>query len=88
MEIAASAVSWADRQAAHHRESLSVWVSQVIREGLIALGIDPRLALSLRRGDDAATELLAILDTAELKAADEAMMRLDNYNCMEFTAGR
>jgi hypothetical protein len=45
------------------------------RERLRAVGIDPRLAVALQRGEEAAAELAAIPDTPELKAADEAIVR-------------
>jgi hypothetical protein len=50
------------------------------------MGIDPAVALCLRRSDDAASELAAIPDTAALKAADKALLRLDNCNCDEAAA--
>jgi hypothetical protein len=37
--------------------------------------LDPALARSLRRGEEAAIELAAIPDTEELQAADEAIIR-------------
>jgi hypothetical protein len=39
------------------------------------MGIDPALAETLRRGEEAAAELAAIPDTPELKVADEAIGR-------------
>jgi hypothetical protein len=39
------------------------------------MGIDPALAVALRRGEEAAAELAAIPDTPELCAADEAIVR-------------
>jgi hypothetical protein len=87
-EITAFAISWADRQAADHRESLrlNVRVSQVIREGLIALGIDPALAVCLRRGDAAAAELADIPDTEALRTADEAIVAADYVGTEEAAA--
>jgi hypothetical protein len=41
------------------------------------MGMDPRLAVALRRGEEAAAELAAIPDTPELQAADAAMMRTE-----------
>jgi hypothetical protein len=66
---------WVDKQAAHHRAALRtcVKVCGLIRMRLVALGIDPELAPALRQGDEAAAELAAIPDTAELQAADEAL---------------
>src|SRR6266850_1470275 len=77
VEITASAMSWGDRQAAHHRQSLRARVElhELIRERLRLMGIDPALAVALRRGEDAAAELAEIPDTIELRAADEAIMR-------------
>lgn len=40
--------------------------------------IDLELAVSLRRGEEAAAELAAIPDTATLQAADAAIMRADH----------
>jgi hypothetical protein len=81
-EIAAGAMNWVDRQAAHHREALrtSVRWRQMIRERLLVMGIDPTLAVTLQRGEEAAAELSAIPDTDELQAADEAIVRADNRN--------
>jgi hypothetical protein len=39
------------------------------------MGIDPALSVTLRRCEGAATELAAIPDTPDLKAADEAIVR-------------
>jgi hypothetical protein len=44
------------------------------------MGIDPALAVALRRGEEAAAELAAIPDTDELRAADEAIVRADHGN--------
>ena len=41
------------------------------------MGIDPALAVTLRRYEEAAAELAVIPDTAELRAADEAIVRAD-----------
>jgi hypothetical protein len=81
-EIAAGAMNWADRQASHHREGLrsSVRWRQIIRERLLEMGVDPTLAVTLQRGEEAAAELSAIPDTDELRAADEAITRADNRN--------
>jgi hypothetical protein len=46
----------------------------VIRERLREMGIEPELAVSLRRGEEAVAELGAIPDSADLKAADEAIV--------------
>jgi hypothetical protein len=39
------------------------------------MGVDPTLAETLRRGEEAAAELAAIPDTPELERADEAIRR-------------
>jgi hypothetical protein len=70
-------ISWADWQAADHRRVLRALVEmhQIIRERLRVLGIDPALAETLRRGEEAAAELAAIPDTPELERADDAIFR-------------
>jgi hypothetical protein len=67
----------ADRQAARQRETLRVRVAvhEAIRERFRAMGVGPEVAVSMRSGDEAATELAAIPDTPDLKAADEAIVR-------------
>jgi hypothetical protein len=81
-EIATNATKQADLQAAHHRESLRscVWWHQTIRERLLTMGIDPALAVALRRGEEAAAALAAIPDTDELRGADEAIVRANHGN--------
>ena len=81
-ETTASAISWVDRQAAHHRGTLRATVAlhQFIRERLRVMGVDPALAETLRRGDEAAAELAAIPDTPELERADEAIFRTKGSN--------
>ena len=71
VETLAQAMSRVDRQAADHRQVLrgSVVLRQFIRERLRVLGINPALAKSLPRGDEAAAELAAIPDTPELRGA-------------------
>jgi hypothetical protein len=44
------------------------------------MGINPALAVALRRGEEAAAELAAIPDTPDLKAADEAIVRPEYTN--------
>ena len=44
------------------------------------MGIDPALAVTLRRGAEAAAELAAIPDTPDLKAADEAIVGSEHTN--------
>jgi len=65
VETLAQTMSRVDRQAADHRQVLrgSVVLRQFIRERLRVLGIDPALAKSLPRGDEAAAERAAIPDT-------------------------
>ena len=79
VEITASAISWGDRQAAHHRQSLRTLVElyDLIRERLLVMGIDPAIAVSLQRGEEAAAELAEIPDTVELQAADATIVRAD-----------
>src|SRR5438477_1037605 len=73
-EISAAAIPWADRKLARHRASLRVQVSlcDLIRQRLQAMGIDPKCAIALRRGERAAAELAGIPDTPELRASDAA----------------
>jgi hypothetical protein len=81
-EMLAPAIPWVDRQAVHHRQSLRACVEwcDLMRERFRAIGIDPTLAVALRRGEKAAAELAAIPDTPDLKAADEAIVRPENSN--------
>jgi hypothetical protein len=44
------------------------------------MGIDPALAVTLRRGEEAAAELAAVPDSPGLKAADEATVAADSSN--------
>jgi len=78
----AFAVSWSKRQEAQRRQSLRACVacSALIRERFRIMGIDPALAVTLRRGEHAATELAAIPDTDDLQAADEAIVRAERSN--------
>ena len=72
-EMASCATGWLDRPAAHHRQSLRACVElhELIRERFRVMGIDPALAVALRRGEEAAAELAGIPDTPDLTAADE-----------------
>ena len=81
-EVIQPAISWADRNAAHRRQSLRACVTLcgVIRERLREMGLEPELAVSLRRGEEAAAELGAIPDSRDLKAADEAIVIADYSN--------
>jgi hypothetical protein len=81
-EVLQPAISWADRNAAHRRQSLRACVTLcgVIRERLRKMGLEPQLAVSLRRGEEAAAELGAIPDSADLKAADEMIVVSDFSN--------
>jgi hypothetical protein len=47
------------------------------------MGLDPALAESLQRGEDAAAELAAIPDSEALRMADEAITRTDLANRSE-----
>jgi hypothetical protein len=78
-EIAVSATSWADQQRAKCRQKLRVQVEvcALIREELLAMGLDPALAVSLRVGEEAAAELAAIPDSEALRQADDAITRGD-----------
>jgi hypothetical protein len=85
VEITAPAISWGDRQAAHHRQSLRARVElhELIRERLRIMGIDPAIAVALRRCEEAGAELAAIPDTIELRAADEAIARSERSDGTE-----
>jgi hypothetical protein len=74
-----SAITWADRQAAHHRQSLRARVEShaLIGERLQIMRIDPSPAVALQRGAAAAAELAEIPDTDELRAADKAIVRAE-----------
>jgi hypothetical protein len=78
-EMLVPAISSVDRQVAHHRQSLRACfkLCDLIRERFRVMGIDPALAVALRRGEEAAAELAAIPDTPDLKAADEAIVRAE-----------
>jgi hypothetical protein len=78
-EIAVSAMPWADQQQASYRQRLRAHVSlcALVREGLLAMGLDPTLAVSLRVGEEAAAKLAAIPDSAALRQADDAITRRD-----------
>jgi hypothetical protein len=82
LETTAFSISWSERQEAQHRQSLRACVawSSLIRERFRIMGIDPALAVTLRRGEHAAAELAAIPDTDELQAADEAIVRAERSN--------
>jgi hypothetical protein len=79
LEIRASTSHWADRHAAHHRKTRRavVEICEAIRKQLLLIGLDPELAVSLRRGEAAEAELAAIPDSEALRAADEAITRGD-----------
>jgi hypothetical protein len=84
-EILAPAISWVDRQAAHRRQSLRTCIKwcDLIRERFSVMGIDPGLAVALRRGEEAAAKLAAVPDSPDLKAADEAIVTADYCNADE-----
>ena len=73
-------ISWVDRQAARHRQSLRTCAHwhELIRQRLEIMGIDSGLAVALRRGEEAAAELAAIPNTPELKAADEVIISTES----------
>jgi hypothetical protein len=50
-------------------------VNELIWDRLRVIRIDPALAETLRRGEEAVAELAAIPDTLDLKTADEAIVR-------------
>ena len=80
LEIKAAATHWADRHAAHHRNTRRaiVEICEAIRERLPLMGLDPTLALSLLRSQEAAGELASIPDSEALRAADAAITRGDH----------
>jgi hypothetical protein len=80
-EISAGAISWVDRQAAHHWQSLHarIHLHELIRERFRVMGIDPALAATLR-GDEEAVAQRAIPDAPELKAAEEPILRSECSN--------
>ena len=79
LEIKVATTPWADRHAAHHRNTRRalVQICEAIREQLPLMGFDPALAVSLQRGEQAAVELGAIPDSETLRAADAAITRSD-----------
>ena len=74
-ETAANALGGVDAQARRRRCSLRalVAVCDIIRERLVAMRIDPELAVALRRGEEAAAELAGVPDTRELRASEAAV---------------
>jgi hypothetical protein len=68
-----------DQEAASHRERLRALVAicESIRKRFLLMGLDPALAVSLHRGENAATELAAIPDSEALPIADEAITHND-----------
>ena len=76
VEVAASAIKPVGLTEARNRESLRgvVKICDGIRKCFLLMRLDPALALSLRRGEEAAVELAAIPDTEELQAADKAII--------------
>jgi hypothetical protein len=75
LEIKAAATHWADRHAAHHRNTRRaiVEICEAIRERLSLMGLDPALADSLLRGEQEAAELAAIPGSEALRIADAAI---------------
>jgi hypothetical protein len=82
LEAKAAATHWADRHAAHHRNTRRaiVEICEAIRERLSLMGLDPTLAVSLLRGQEAAGELASIPDSEALRAADAAITRGDHHD--------
>src|SRR5258705_4965141 len=74
-ETAAQAFGEADAQAGRRQCSLRalVAVCDIIRERLVAMRIDPELAVALRRGEEAAAEPAGMPDTPELRASEAAV---------------
>ena len=74
-EIAAHALGEVDAQAGRRRCSLRalVVVCDIVRERLVAMSIDPELAVALRRGEEAAAETAGMPDTRELRASEAAV---------------
>src|ERR1700756_572262 len=74
-EIAAHALGEVDAQAGRRRCSLRalVAVCDIIRERLVAMRIDPELAVALRRGAEAPTEPAGMPDTRKLRASEAAV---------------
>ena len=83
VEASASAIRPADLQAARNRQSLRVCteISELIRERFLLMGLDPALAVSLQRGEEAAAKLAAIPDTEALRSADLAITRSHLNDC-------
>jgi len=50
-----------------------VAVCDIVRQRLVAMRIDPELAMALRRGEEAAAEPAGMPDTRELRASEAAM---------------
>ena len=74
-ETAAHASGEVDAQAERRRCSLRalVAVCDIVRERLVAMRIDPKLAVALRRGAEAAAESAGMSDTRELRASEAAV---------------
>src|SRR5215469_10090452 len=79
LEIKVATTPWADRHAAHHRNTRRalVEICEAIREQLALMGFDPALAVSLQRGEQAAVERP---DSETLRAADAAITRGDQQD--------
>jgi hypothetical protein len=74
-ETAAHALDGVDAQAGRRRCSLRalVAVCDIVRERLVAMRIDPELAVALRRGEEVVAELAGMPDTRELRASEAAV---------------
>ena len=76
-ETAAHALGGVDAQAGPGRRRCSlralVAVCDIVREHLVAMRIDPELAVALRRGEKAAAETAGMPNTQELRASEAAV---------------
>ena len=74
-ETAAHALGGVDAQAGRRRCSLRalVAVCDIVRERLVAMRLDPELAVALRRGEEAGAEPAGMPDTRELRASEAAV---------------
>ena len=74
-ETAAHALGEVDAQMGRRRCSFRTLmaVCDIIRGRLVAMGIDPELAVALRRGEEAAAEPAGMPDIRELRASEVAV---------------
>ena len=73
-ETAAHALGGVDAQAGRRRCSLRalVAVCDIVREHLVAMRIDPELAVALQRGEEAAAEPTGMPEPPGLRASESA----------------